>query len=83
MLSFILDFLFNLCKYNLGLAMKTTQIQTNSWVYESEEDDRSNDSPHRIHGALLESLSDNLIQAVTHTSQFRWKSTKGSGQLIC
>ena len=50
---------------------------TDSRIDEPKEDDRPDHSPHSLHGALLESLCDHLVQTVTHTAQFGRKSLGG------
>lgn len=51
------------------LAVLTTRVVTYGGVDEAQEDDCSNDGPHGLHGALLETLRHHLVQAVTHAPQ--------------
>lgn len=43
-------------------------------VDKSEENDSANDSPHGVGRALLKSLRDDLVEAVTHATQLRRES---------
>jgi len=49
---------------------------TYSRVDKSQENDGADNCPDCLDGALLEALSDDLVQAVTHASQLRWKSVR-------
>lgn len=49
---------------------------TYSRVDKTQKNNCSYDNPNRLNCALLKALSYHLVEAVAHTTQLRWKSTK-------